>query len=352
MNIVIVVPLFKILGGVANHYMGLYPHWKNNVSYCTYGKRPHIPAFICLIPDYLNFIFRLLFTKIDLVIVNPSLRSYQLKHDAVYLRTAKFFGKKVVTSINGWDYKVASQFEKNPRWFQRNYGKSEFIYVLCSDFKQSLEKMELNIPIVLTSTKVSDALVEDFDIKTRKGKIHQILFLARVEKSKGIFVTLDAFALLKAQNPNLKLSVCGSGSALEEAKQYVAEHDIADVIFHGNIGGEQIKKQFKESDLYILPTHGEGMATSVLESMAFGLPIVSRPVGGVKDFFIDEKMGVLTESLCPEDYAGIISRMIGNPQSVKAMSEVNHEYAMKHFLASAVAEKYEKDIDLYCIILR
>lgn len=349
MNILIVVPSFKILGGVANHYMGLHPHWKNHISYCVYGKRPHMPAILCLIPDYLLFVFKLLFCKVDLVIVNPSLRSYQLKRDAVYLRTAKFFGKKVVTFIHGWDYDVASQFEKNPSWFQRNYGKSQFIYVLCSDFKQSLKKMKLNIPIVLTSTKVSDALVENFNIRTREGKIHQILFLARVEKSKGIFVTLDAFALLKAQNPNLKLSICGSGSALEEAKQYVAEHDIADVIFHGNISGEQIKKQFKESDLYILPTtHGEGMATSILEAMAFGLPIVSRPVGGVKDFFIDEKMGVLTESLCPEDYAEIISRMIGNPQSVKAMSEMNHEYAMKHFLASAVAKKYEKDVEYYC----
>ncbi|WP_297905630.1 glycosyltransferase family 4 protein [uncultured Parabacteroides sp.] len=347
MNILIVVPSFKILGGVANHYMGLHPHWKKHISYCVYGKRLHVPAVLCLIPDYLMFVIKLLFCKVDLVIVNPSLRSYQLKRDAVYLRTAKFFGKKVVTFIHGWDYAVAAQFEKNPIWFQRNYGNSQFIYVLCSDFKQSLEKMKLNIPVILTSTKVSDSLIDNFDIKVREGKIYQILFLARIEKSKGIFITLDTFALLKKQIPNLKLSVCGSGSALEEAKQYVVEHGINDVVFYGNISGEQIKKQFKESDLYILPTHGEGMATSVLEAMAFGLPIVSRPVGGVKDFFVNEKMGILTESFLPEDYAEIIGRMIDNPQKVKAISETNHKYAIKHFLASAVAKKYEKDIERY-----
>lgn len=220
--------------------------------------------------------------------------------------------------------------------------------MLCSDFKQSLEQMKLNAPIVLTSTKVSTDLLTDFNIERRNGKIQNLLFLARVERTKGIFITLDAFALLKKRCPYLKLFVCGSGGALEEAKLYVKEQCIEDVTFCGNISGKVLKERFANSDIYMLPTHGEGMATSVLEAMAFGLPILSRPVGGVKDFFMERKMGVLTESLNPADYAAIVEEWIESPGQVKAISILNHEYAKKHFLASVVAEKYEKDIELYC----
>ena len=38
------------------------------------------------------------------------------------------------------------------------------------------------------------------------------------------------------------------------------------------------------------------MPISVLEAMAYGLPVITRPVGGIRDFFEDGKMGFLTEA--------------------------------------------------------
>lgn len=45
------------------------------------------------------------------------------------------------------------------------------------------------------------------------------------------------------------------------------------------------------------------MPTVVLEAMAFGLPVVTRAVGGLCDFFEDGKMGRITNSMNPMDYA-------------------------------------------------
>jgi glycosyltransferase involved in cell wall biosynthesis len=344
-KILIIVPSFKILGGVANHYQGLATHWKYNVEYLFYGKRKKIPAIVTFLPDLFVYIFKMMFFKYDAVIINPSLRPYQLKRDGLYLRIAHFFRKKVVTFIHGWDYNLANEISKSPKCFCKTYGRSCFMYVLYSGFKETLDALPWNVPVLLTTTKVKDELLDGFDILQRNGEVKTLLFLARADKLKGLDVAIRAFEMLKRNNPKLRLIVCGTGNALDETKEYVAENNIQDVCFKGHVAGPEVAEEFKKSDIYILPTHGEGMATSVLEAMAFGLPIISRPVGGVNDFFKNGEMGYLLESFSPEDYAGKIQYLIDNPDVVRKMAYNNHEYAKGHFLASKVAERIENDLE-------
>lgn len=346
-NILITVPSFKILGGVANHYLGLAPHWTNNIKYQFYGKRFHIPAIITFIPDFIAFIFRMIFMKYDAVIINPSLRPYQIKRDGLYLDVAHFFGKKVITFIHGWDDDFAKKISADSGRFCKVYGKSLFIYVLYSGYKAILDSLPLNVPVLLTSTKVNNSLLNSFSLSCRTGKISTILFLARADKLKGLDIAIKAFEILKKTNKDLKLNICGTGNALNEAKQYVSYHKIRDISFKGHVSGADVATEFIGSDLYILPTHTEGMATSVLEAMAFGLPIISRPVGGINDFFQEGEMGYLLESFSPSDYASKIQYLIDNPNLVKRMAQNNHIYAKEHFLASQVAERIEKDINRY-----
>lgn len=349
MKILSVVPSFAILGGVANHYQGLAPYWKEKISYIEYGKRKSIPAFLTLIPDYFLFLFQLISLRPDVVIINPSLRYYQITRDGIYLLTAKLFGKKVVTFIHGWDQNVYNQIKRHPSLFCWVYGKSQFIYTLYSGFRDDLKELPLKCPILLTTTKVSDSLVKGFDITKRDGKIHQLLFLARVEKSKGIDISIKTFEILKKKFPELRLSVCGKGSALNDAIEYVSSKHIQDVSFEGFVQGDDRIDYLDKSQIFIMPTtHGEGMATSVLEAMAMGQIVISRPVGGVIDFFKNGEMGYLLESLDPQDYASIIEKLIDNPHLAKHIAENNFEYAKRHFLASQVAEKFEQDIKKYC----
>lgn len=347
MKILIVVPSFKILGGVANHYEGLASYWSEDVTYIHYGRRPGIPAFITFLPDLLLFILNICLKKFDVIIVNPSLRPYQLIRDGLYLLVAKLLGNKVVTFIHGWDEKCANNIAKHPKLFCAIYGRSSFVYVLYSGFKEILDSLPWYVPILQTTTKVKDDLLAGFDISKRTGKVNTILFLARADRKKGLDVTIQAYHILKKRNDTLKLIVCGIGNALNEAKEYVIHHGIQDVIFKGHVTGFQVKNEFTNADVYVLPTYGEGMATSVLEAMAFGLPIITRPVGGVNDFFVEGKMGYLLESLQAEDFAEKIQYLIDQPDVAKQISRTNYEYANEHFMASAIAKKIEKDIKTF-----
>lgn len=351
MKVLIVTPSQKLMGGVTFYYKGLETYWSNNVVYITYGRRPNIPAIWCLIPDLIVYIYKLLSYRPDVVIVNPSLRPYQLKRDGFYLLLAHWMKKKVVSMFHGWDRLYSKQLEQKPNKYIRWFNKSSFIYVLCSDFKNALTRMGITAPIMLTTTEVYNCLVEDYDNSQRMGNIRNLLFLARIDKRKGIYETIDTFALLKQKYPYLILNVCGDSNDkqfVQDIKNYVAKSNIKDIVFHGAVYGEKKTQAFKDNDLYILPTYEEGMATSQLEAMAFGLPIISRPEGGIKDHFKDGEMGYLINSLDPHEFADRISYLIDHPDVCKEMSNRAYQYAHSHFLASIVAKQFESDINKYC----
>jgi len=345
----IVVSSFSELGGVSNHHMGLKSYWKLDVAYEFYGKRYSIPAIFLFVFDLLKYTIKLCFGKYDIVMINPSLRRYQLFRDGIYLILAKLFNKKVITFIHGWDKNLANHFIEKPNPFYKVYNKSDIIYVLCNEFKTKLLKIGLKSNILLTTTKVSDSLVKEFNINKRSGIIKDILFLGRVVKNKGIFETIEIFQILIQKNPELTLTVVGDGKNLKESKDYVKRLKLNNVNFVGKKMNDEIIPFFEKADLYLLPTtHGEGMPTSVLESMAFGLPVITRPVGGTVDFFREGEMGYLIKSLNPQDYVNKISTLINNPNQTKKISKHNFIYAKSNFLASLVTKKMEGEI-LRCI---
>lgn len=351
MKVLIVTPSQKLTGGVTFYYKGLEAYWSNDVIYVTYGRRPNIPALLCVIPDLIVYICKLLFCCPDVVIVNPSFRPYQLKRDGFYLLLARLMKKKVVSLFHGWDRTYSWQMEQKPSRYVRWFNKSAFIYVLCSDFKNALMNMGITVPILLTTTEVRDSLVENYDNTQRTGEIRNLLFLARIDKRKGIYETIETFTLLKQKYPYLTLNICGDSNDrqfVQDVKDFVAKKKIKDIVFHGAVFGREKIQTFKDNDLYILPTYEEGMATSQLEAMAFGLPIISRPEGGIKDHFENEEMGYLTDSLDPHEYANRISFLIDHPNVCKRMSGNAFQYARSHFLASIVARKFETDINKYC----
>lgn len=83
------------------------------------------------------------------------------------------------------------------------------------------------------------------------------------------------------------------------------------------------------------------MPSSVLEAMAFGLPVITRPVGGLKDFFEDGKMGFITESKAPEAFADLMEKLITDCDDRKKIARYNQRYAREHFMASKVAKRIE-----------
>lgn len=348
MKILINVPDIKhINGGVTNHYRGLMPYWTENVHYNYIGKRREGGnGKYWLLYDIIKFVFRILLWRPDVILLNPSLNKSAVIRDSIFFKIAIVLRVKVSVMFHGWSYDYAEKINKEKFCCLFNHAKC--IFVLARDFKEQLLSWGINIPIILTTTKVDDRMILDYDVKKRFGDVTNFLFLGRIVVEKGIYETLDTFRKIVATYPNSRLKVVGDGSDFEYMNEYVKAHKIPNVDIAGNLNGRKLIDAFKESDFYIFPTaHAEGMPTSLLEAMAFGLPVLTRPVGGIKDFFENGKMGIITESKDPDEYYKFICDMISNKQKVLEISRYNHQYAIDHFLASSVARRMENTLRKY-----
>lgn len=355
-KILINTPFITSPAGVASYYHAVKPFFSGNVVYNQYFTRFKVrkiikndfiakiiyPVFIVF--NVLKFIFYVIRFKKPVILLNPSLNTSAMARDAFYLRIAKYMRCKTVVFVRGWNDNYYNRLEKNRERFRKTWYKADAFFVLASEFSTKLIALGITAPIHLTTTKVSDQLLEGVSLKKRI-KLETLTFIARVEKEKGIYIALDAFALLNKKNPNLKFNIVGRGYELPKIEVYIKNKNISNVVLTGPLYNEDLKNAFKNADIFLFPSHHhEGMPNSVLEAMAFGLPVITRPVGGLVDFFENDKMGYMIESLNPQDYADKIEYLINNIDKANEMAAHNWNYARKHFLASKVAVELENMI--------
>jgi glycosyltransferase involved in cell wall biosynthesis len=338
-------------GGVARYYNSVLPYLYKSKNFrveifeigSTHGKN----VFFHPIIDQIKFIRKISLLKPDIVHINPSLNFKSFIRDALFIFWAKRKRIKVVVFFHGWEKKFAKKINGIVKsFFKLTYKKADAFIVLASEFKSKLMSLKINKPIHILTTAVDELLIDNFSIEKKIKKIEtsktiHLLFLSRLEKEKGVFETMDAFKLLLDKKYNIRLSIAGDGSVTKEVYGYIDKLGLGNKVFMlGYVKGKEKIDIFTQHDIYCFPTyHGEGMPTSVLEAMAFGMPVITRPMGGIIDFFENGKMGYLSKTTNPEEIADNIETIIGDKSRICEIALYNYYYAKKHFMASIVADK-------------
>jgi len=350
MKILVATPNIKGKGGVGSFYAALRDYYSLNVEYFTIGRRTHdegkIVVAVRLMKDYLLFLRNLKHRDFALIHLNPSLKSKAVIRDGLFLYLAKQAGKKVLVFFHGWDKRFESMLTGwKLKLFKRVYFDVDAIIVLAEQFKAQLRAWGYTGPIYLGTTTFDDKCLDGFNIEDRlaaQNHTVNLLFLAWIVKEKGIYEAVQAYHLVKSLGMDIRFIVAGDGQELSAVKQYVMERKIEGVDFRGFVNGQDKVRVLKEGDMYVFPSYSEGMPNSVLEAMAFGLPIITRAVGGLRDFFEDGKMGFITESKDPKIFADYIEKLACNTELRKRIGKYNHEYAVEHFPASKVVRRIER----------
>ena len=130
------------------------------------------------------------------------------------------------------------------------------------------------------------------------GAAPVLLLAATVNRQKGIWVGVEAFARLAARRPDLYLLVAGDGpdrARLEASLRGRTEGDRARFVGAAPLGA--MPGYFAAADLLLYPTfRAEGLPTAIVEALACGVPAVASDRGGVASAVRDGETGVLLPS--------------------------------------------------------
>ncbi|MBT9587400.1 glycosyltransferase family 4 protein [bacterium] len=140
----------------------------------------------------------------------------------------------------------------------------------------------------------------------------------RLVPVKGIFDLLEAFKIVQQSRPDAFLAIAGDGPLRQELIERAAQLGITqDVRFVGHV--DPVSPFLQTLDLFVLPSHNEGMGRAVVEAMACRLPVVATRIGGLPDLVQEGDNGFLVSPRNPQDLASGILRALADPEERRRM---------------------------------
>jgi glycosyltransferase involved in cell wall biosynthesis len=166
---------------------------------------------------------------------------------------------------------------------------------------------------------------------------------------KGLEVLLEALAMLRSRDVNVRLRAVGGfeTSTYESTIRRIAERlGLAEAIDW--IGfTRSVNRELTKFDVFVLPSlFGEGLPMVVLEAMAVGLPVVASRVEGVPNAVVHRETGLLVEAGSVSQLAQAIEVIVDGRVDYAALSSGARRLHADSFsdirMASGVAAVYRE----------
>jgi 1,2-diacylglycerol 3-alpha-glucosyltransferase len=136
------------------------------------------------------------------------------------------------------------------------------------------------------------------------------IYVGRISPEKSLDVLIGAFAQVTRVNPKAKLVIVGAGPSDPDIDEQLAELGIAEsVIRVGRIERDILMKENYPllGDVFITSSKTENQPVSLLEAMAFGLPMIGPRAKGIPELVTHGDDGLIFD---PDDEYAMANAMV------------------------------------------
>jgi glycosyltransferase involved in cell wall biosynthesis len=152
----------------------------------------------------------------------------------------------------------------------------------------------------------------------------ELLCIARLIRSKGVFDLLDGFGIVRRSIP-CRLRIAGIGPESEALRRRILLMGLEDdVDLLGYIEGGDLDRVYHEADAFVLPSYfAEGFPLSIMEAMSYGLPVVTTPIRGCADHLVEGKNALFVPPRRPDLIAAALKRLLGDEALRRRLGAAN-----------------------------
>lgn len=120
--------------------------------------------------------------------------------------------------------------------------------------------------------------------------------LDQSERYKGVDKVIEALPELTKHVPDVRYTVVGGGNDLERHRSLAENLGVSSCVqFWGVVTDQELSSCYRDCDVFVMPSTGEGFGFVFLEAMKYGKPIVAARSGGVPEVVRDGVNGKLVE---------------------------------------------------------
>ena len=241
-----------------------------------------------------------------------------------------------------------SLFRLADRWISRLQLAQRMVAVAESVRQYCIEREGLRSDRVIT---VPNGLnLDEWPVGQEAGRVRRrvrnalglaandiaIATVARMAPQKGHFDLLKAIPKVVRTWPAARFLWIGEGDLRADLARAVRAANLGEhVSFLG--ARSDVPDLLQGCDLFVLPSHWEGMPNSVLEAMAASLPVVATWVDGTPEVVVDGETGWLVPPSDPDGLADGILAALQDPVGRREMGKkgrqrVEGDFSLEHYV--------------------
>ncbi len=339
-KVLVVATSHKTKGGITSvvkaHQQG--EQWRK--FHCkwieTHKDGNKLISLLYFVSGFLSFIVRLPFVEIVHIHLSEPM---SLIRKMFFFIPTRVLRKKVIVHFHSFSPETTLK-GKYKKLYKYVFSKANIVIALSEYWKKLIDDFcDTRVVVLYNPCPV----ILDTPIYQRKK---HILYAGAITERKGYDDLIKAFSKIALRHPDWQIVFAGNGeidNGIKLSENLGIAHQ---VIFLGWVNGIEKDKAFKESCIFCLPSYNEGFPMAVLDAFAYGLPVITTPVGGIPDIAIDGDNMLLFK---PGDIGALsvnLDLLISNTDLRNKLIASSRNFASKTFnldnINHQLGEIYEK----------
>lgn len=257
------------------------------------------------------FLLLLLKAKVDIVHLHIS-EGGSLVRTFILSLIAWLFMKPVILHAHGSEFHsfYAGLSPQGKRWINFYFSHCNLLIALSESWQKFyIETCDIAPDKVIVLK--NPVYLPDEVPKRDGGKAVNLLFMGKINQRKGVYDLVQALALLEVSvRYRITLILAGSGE-IEAIQELAKQLGVIDCLrFPGWVDARMRDQLLSEANIFVLPSYNEGLPMALLEAMAWALPVITTPVGGIPEVILSGKNGILVPPGDVEAMATAITALV------------------------------------------
>lgn len=144
--------------------------------------------------------------------------------------------------------------------------------------------------------------------------------------------------------------IVGDGDGIPALRTLAEKCDVASAVeFLGKIDDEQLRSEYCNCDVFVMPSRmekcpdgsfsGEGFGIVYIEAAACGKPVIGSDQGGAPEAFMDGVTGIAVNPTSVTEIVDAVCRVIADPMLANRMGEAGKRFVKENFSMAAFRKR-------------